>query len=261
VREALRMGRNGRGHVLDGIEPVDVGESGHESADDATIDATPAKEASDRASSTPPERSGLSRLLGAVTGVAVVLCLAASVLHVFLVFLHVAPTNAISQRYSSQIDGWIYPVFEQNWRVFAPDPESVTRQISARTMRTAPDGTRQVSDWFDLTAVDDSAIEHNVFPSHTAQNMLRRAWTGYLESHGSDDRSHSQRAVMMQKYLSNVAVDRVAAQRHSTFEAIQLQVITRAIAAPTAAGSTGRTALPPMETRYLPWWNVVAGGH
>jgi hypothetical protein len=258
MTEALRVGRNGRDHLLDGIEPVDVRDSGREWTNDATSNAIPMKEASDRASGTPPERSGLSHLLGAVTGGAVVVCLATSLLHVLLVFLYVAPPNTVSQRYSSQINGWIYPVFEQNWRVFAPDPESVTRQILARTMRTTPDGTQQVSDWFDLSAVDESAVEHNFFPSHTTQNMLRRAWTSYLELHGSDDRSNSERALMMQKYLRNIAVNRVAAQRHSTFEAIQLQVITRPIAAPAAASSAGRTALPPMETRYLPWWKAGA---
>jgi hypothetical protein len=124
-------------------------------------------------------------------------------------------------------------------------------------MHTAPDGTQQVSDWLDLTAVDESAVEHNFFPSHTAQNMLRRAWTSYLELHGSDDRSNSERALMIQKYLRNIAVDRVAGQRHSSFEAIQLQVITRPIAAPgTAGGSDGTAPAPPAETRYLPWWKA-----
>jgi hypothetical protein len=191
-----------------------------------------------------------------VTGGAVVLCLVASLVHVLLVFLYVAPPNAVSQRYSSQINGWIYPFFEQNWQLFAPDPESVTRRILARTMHTVPDGTQQVSDWFDLTAVDESAVEHSFFPSHTALNMLRRAWVSYLELHGSDDRSNSERALMMQEYLRNIAVDRVTAQRHSAFEAIQLQVITRPIAAPAATSSAGLTELPPTETRYLPWWKV-----
>ena len=85
--------------------------------------------------------------------------------------------------------------------------------------------------------------------------MLRRAWTSYLETHGSDDRSHSERALMIQKYLRNIAADRVAAQRHSTFESIQLRVITRPIAAPGAARSAAGTApASPGETRYLPWW-------
>jgi hypothetical protein len=124
-------------------------------------------------------------------------------------------------------------------------------------MHTSPDGTQQVTDWFDLTAADESAVEHDFFPSHTAQNMLRRAWTSYLELHGSDDQSNSERALMVQKYLRNIAVNRVVGQGNSTFEAIQLQVITRPIAAPGAASSADGTApAPSAETRYLPWWKT-----
>jgi hypothetical protein len=257
VREALSSERDGRTRLLEGSDSVDAWESGSGTAESATSDPTPTKDEPDPASDTPPERSGTGFLLEAVTGSAVVLCLAGSLLHVLLVFLHVAPPNAVSERYSSQINGWIYPLFEQSWRLFAPDPESVTRQISARTMHTSPDGTRQVSDWFDLTAVDESAVEHNFVPSHTAQNMLRRAWTSYLELHGSDDRSTSERALMVQKYLRNIAANRVAEYRGGTFEAIQLQVITRPIAAPGAASSAdGAVPVPPVETRDLPWWET-----
>jgi Family of unknown function (DUF5819) len=257
VREALSSERGGRSRLLESMDSVDAWEPGSGTAEAATSDPTPTKDEPDPASDTPPQRSGTGFLLEAVTGSAVVLCLAASLLHVLLVFLHVAPPNVVSERYSTQINGWIYPLFEQSWRLFAPDPESVTRQISARTMHTSPDGTQQVSDWFDLTAVDESAVEHNFFPSHTVQNMLRRAWTSYLELHGSDDRSNSERALMVQKYLRNIAADRVAGHRGGAFEAIQLQVITRPIAAPGAGSSAdGAAPVPPVETRYLPWWKT-----
>ncbi|MFE0514044.1 DUF5819 family protein [Streptomyces sp. NPDC058964] len=191
--------------------------------------------------------------------VAVVLCLTATLAHVLLVFLQVAPPNPISRQYSRQINAWVFPLFEQNWRLFAPDPESVNRQISARTMHTAPDGTAQVSGWFDLTAVDTTEVRHDPFPSHTAQNMLRRAWTSYLETHGGDDHPRSQRALMIQQYLRNIAADRIATHRRGTFESIQLRVITLPIAAPAAAGSPGLGAAPPRpaDTRYLPWWKVA----
>nr|WP_256339827.1 DUF5819 family protein [Streptomyces sp. 1222.5] len=191
--------------------------------------------------------------------VAVILCLAAALVHVLLVFLQVAPPNPVSRQYSRQINAWVFPLFEQNWRLFAPDPESVNRQISARTMHTAPDGTTRVSGWFDLTAVDTAAVEHDPFPSHTAQNMLRRAWTSYVETHGGDDHPRSQRALMIQRYLRNIAAERLAAHRHSTFESIQLRVITLPVAAPPAAGGPGPgTAAPrPADTRYLPWWKVA----
>jgi hypothetical protein len=193
----------------------------------------------------------------------VFLCLTTALVHVLLVFLHVAPPNPLSQQYSRQVNAWVFPLFEQNWRLFAPDPESVNRQISARTMHTTPDGTVQVSGWFDLSAVDGAAVRHNAFPSHTAQNMLRRAWSSYLENHAVDDQPRSQRALMAQQYLTNIASDRVAAHRGGSFDAIQLRVVTVPIAPPTPAGGAGgaTVALRAADTRYLPWWKVEADFH
>ncbi|MEU3658060.1 DUF5819 family protein [Streptomyces sp. NPDC032161] len=68
-----------------------------------------------------------------------------SLLHMFFLFLHVAPLNQISQRYARPVQSWLYPLFEQNWRLFAPEPESSVPQISARTVRTAADGSQQIS--------------------------------------------------------------------------------------------------------------------
>ncbi len=187
------------------------------------------------------------------------LCLATALAHIGLVFLHVAPSNTVSQRFNSQVDAWIYPLFEQNWRLFAPDPDSVNRQISARTAHTAPDGSVRVSDWVDLTAVDASAIEHNAFPSHTTQNMLRRSWTSYVELHGGDDLSRSDRAVMMQRYLRNIAADRVAERDGKPFENIQLRVVTLPVAAQGSTDHDRRAATTKnAETRLLPWWKVTS---
>jgi hypothetical protein len=200
--------------------------------------------------------------LSAATGIAVALCLAVTLCHVFLVFLYVAPPNAISQAYSRQVNAWVRPFFEQNWRLFAPNPQSANRQMSARVSRTAADGSTQVSGWIDLTAADDAAVKHNVFPSHTAQNMLRQAWNAYLKTHGSDNRPHSERALMIEKYLRNIAAERVAAQRGGGFDSIQLRVISRFVAAPGAAGgsSPATTASTRTQTRYLPWWKVASHG-
>ncbi|MFE2595752.1 DUF5819 family protein [Streptomyces sp. NPDC059396] len=198
------------------------------------------------------------------------LCLAASLIHVLMVFLYVAPPNPVSRQLGRQVTAWVYPLFEQNWRLFAPEPESVNRQISARTAHIASDGTVRVSAWFDLSAVDSSAVQHNVFPSHTTQNMLRRAWTSYSELLGTDDEPHSERAVMIQKYLRNIAANRVADHHRGTFESIQLRVIARPIAgsaAPVAPATadggrpTATTTPPPVDTRLLPWWKVTPDGN
>ncbi|UUS32145.1 MULTISPECIES: DUF5819 family protein [Streptomyces] len=196
-------------------------------------------------------------MLKAVTGAVVVLCLAVTLIHLALVFLHVAPANAISRQYAKQVEAWVFPVFEQNWRLFAPDPESVNRQISVRTMRTDPDGTVRVSGWFDLSGVDRSALAHNPFPSHTTQNMLRRAWSSYLETLGSDDQPRSERGVMIQQYLRNIAAERVAEHRGGRFDSVQLRVVTVPVAPPGATANGRTTAPTPVETRHLPWWEVA----
>ncbi|MGR8009398.1 DUF5819 family protein [Streptomyces hypolithicus] len=199
-----------------------------------------------------------ARVLKAGLRTVVLLCLVTTLVHVVLVFLHVAPANTVSKRYSPAINAWVYPYFEQNWRLFAPDPDSVNRQILVRTAHTRSDGSVKVSTWFDLTAVDNSAVEHNVFPSHTAQNLLRRAWTSYTETHGGDDKARTERAVMIQKYLSNIAADRVAAHNGGTFDFIQLRVVVQPV--PAADAATGSHPPTPTENRLLPWWKVTAHG-
>jgi hypothetical protein len=199
--------------------------------------------------------------LRVATRAAAALLVAVSLLHVLFLFLHVAPANPISQRYARQIQGWVYPFFEQNWRLFAPEPESSVPQISARTVRTSTRGSQQVSGWFDLTAVDNAGVRHDPFPSHTTQNMLRRAWAGYLDSHGNSDVSYTDRAVMWQEYLRNIAVDRVSAARTAAIDGIQLRVRTSPVAGYDAAGHILRVPPSAVTTRNLPWWKVTAHGH
>ncbi|MGY3057502.1 hypothetical protein ACVWZD_001747 [Streptomyces sp. TE3672] len=237
--------------VPSGIEPADVKELQHS-------DSGPATQECPDDVRTPVRRSRGARLLKAGLRTAVVLCMATTLVHVLLVFLHVAPSNTVSKRYSPLVNAWVYPFFEQNWRLFAPDPESVNRKILARTAHTEAGGSVKVSAWFDLTAEDNSAVEHNVFPSHTAQNLLRRAWTSYVDSHGGDDKARTERALMMQRYLSNIAADRVAAHNSGTFDFIQLRVVTLPIAASgTAVGNHPPTSA---ENRLLPWWKVTPHG-
>lgn len=200
--------------------------------------------------------SPLSRPVQLAVIGAVALCVTAAVLHVALIFLYVAPANTVSRQYQKQIDAWVYPYFEQDWRLFAPDPQSARQQISARTSTVSPDGVTRQSDWIDLTAVDDAAVRHDVFPSHTSQNMLRRAWNAYATAQSPNGRPPSRRAQMLQEYLRNVAVQRASALGPASFSAIQLRIVTMPIAPPSPAGTTPRAADPP-STRYLPWWQVT----
>lgn len=207
----------------------------------------------------PAGLADLPRPLRAVTGAAVALCLVVTAAHLLMVCLYVAPVNPISQRYSRQIDDWIDPFFDQNWQLFAPDPQSANWQISARTMSDGPDGRPEVSSWFDLSALDDAAVNHDVFPSHTAQNTLRRAWTAYAAAFGASDQAESDWAVLVQEYLRNIAVDRIEAHRKGSIDGIQLRVVTQPIPAQAVPGGP-RPATPAADIRILPWWKVTSRG-
>jgi hypothetical protein len=243
----------------EGIDSVDVKQSGLDVLDDQ-VEIRAEHAVTAPLEQVPPSGlSGLSRPLRVVTGAAVAMCLVATVAHVLMVSLYVAPVNPISQRYSGQIDDWIDPLFDQNWQLFAPQPQSANWQISARTMSTGPDGRPQVSSWFDLSALDDAAVRHDVFPSHTAQNTLRRAWTAYADAFGTSDQADSSWAVSVREYLRNIAVDRVEAHRKGAVESIQLRVVTQPIPAQALPGRP-RPPVPAADIRNLPWWKVPSHG-
>ena len=187
----------------------------------------------------------------------VVICLAVTLVHVVLVFLYVAPSNPISQRLSGPIRAWVSPYFEQNWLLFAPNPESNKTQIFARTGWTTPGGGHATSDWFDISAVDKAGTKHNPYPSHTTQNMLRRAWSAYRSSHPDGDDVPGEWALLRAKYLRNLAVQRVTPHSPHPFQVVQVKVVTQPIAPP---GGGAADADEP-TTRVLPWWNVTPDGN
>ncbi|MEU8663532.1 DUF5819 family protein [Actinoplanes philippinensis] len=192
-------------------------------------------------------------LRGAVVG----LCAAAALTHVLMTFLHVAPSNPISERYRAQINAWITPYFEQNWLLFAPNPEPIRTQIFGRTGWTNTAGQRENSDWVDLTAADNAAVTHNVYPSRTNQAMLHRAWNAYAEAHGEDEVSVDEYSLLRAENLRNIATRRLAEVSPHPFQVIRLRVVATPILPP---GETTPTDENKPYTRLLPWWNVTSDG-
>ncbi|MBW8735772.1 MAG: hypothetical protein JF621_01090, partial [Streptomyces turgidiscabies] len=79
--------------------------------------------------------------LGAALAVAVVAV--AACVHLGMVFLHVAPSNTVTKEHIRKIDDWIYPEFEQNWKLFAPNPLQQNIAVEVRAdVRTADGGAR-----------------------------------------------------------------------------------------------------------------------
>ncbi|MEV6210362.1 DUF5819 family protein [Kitasatospora sp. NPDC051914] len=173
-----------------------------------------------------------------------------------VLFLHNAPPNALSQQYREQLDGIVYPEFEQNWKLFAPNPLQQNVTVEARVQTIAEDGEVHIRDWVGLTARDAAAIRHNPAPSHVDQNMLRRAWDFYESTHPTEEGAPApgQRGKLAEEYLKRIALQRFG--RTAGGERIlQIQFRSAAVAVPPPAWSTEQPA-EPVAPQELPWWPV-----
>lgn len=195
----------------------------------------------------PEARSPRVQMVAAVVAVLMVVGVA---FHLLFVGLHVAPENQASRKYSEDIRGWVYPLFEQNWKLFAPDPLAVNIRVNARVQYRGADGTVTESEWMDLTGDDVAHIQGNPFPSKADQNLLRRAWDFYTGSHNSDETPSNHQASLSEEYLRRIVVKRLQAEgRADGVVAVQLRTVAKPITAP--GGSPSQPSV-----RELGWWET-----
>ncbi|MFJ5530264.1 DUF5819 family protein [Streptomyces sp. NPDC093261] len=180
--------------------------------------------------------------------------------HLGMVFLHVAPANVVTKEHGEAIDDWVYPEFEQNWKLFAPDPLQQNIDVQVRAELRTGDGGRRTTGWYDLSALDGAAIDGNLLPSHTQQNELRRAWDFYVGSHDGRNRPVGLRGALSEDYLRRVVALRLgrehAAGHGERVESVQVRSRTTNVAPPKWSGEQVGTA--PVY-RLLPWWPLPDG--
>jgi hypothetical protein len=170
-------------------------------------------------------------------------------------FLQSAPSNAVSQRYRAELDQVVYPEFEQNWKLFAPNPLQQNLTVDARVQTVSATGRVLTRDWVGLTSQDIAAIRGNPAPSHVDQNMLRRAWDFYDSTHGGQDGSLTDsRGDLAQQYLKRIALQRLGRTAGGE-RIVQIQFRQGAVdvAPPAWSGEQHSTEV---KYRELPWWPV-----
>ncbi|MFF2423673.1 DUF5819 family protein [Streptomyces mirabilis] len=198
-----------------------------------------------------PLRSQIVAAL-ALAVVAVVACV-----HLGMVFLHVAPSNTVTKQHGRAIDEWIYPEFEQNWKLFAPNPLQQNIDVQVRAQVRGADGGITETGWYDLSALDGAAIDGNLLPSHTQQNELRRAWDFYIGTHDNDNHPVGLRGDLSQRYLRRIVVLRLdregAGGKGAVVESVQVR--SRTTNVPPPKWSEEQVSDTPV-LRELPWWTV-----
>lgn len=203
----------------------------------------------------PPDVAALSlpgRIVVAVTVGAVAV---GALLHLGMVFLYVAPSNTLSKEHAAAVNDYIYPEFEQNWKLFAPDPLQQNVHIEARAEVGKPGGGTETTGWLDLTGMDIAAMRHDPLPSHTQQNELRRAWGYYTDTHDAQEQPTSgDGSDLSRTYLQRIIQGRLGPRLNGgTVLRIQARAATTPVAQPS--WSVGAST-PTTQYRTLPWWIV-----
>ncbi|MGH4035160.1 DUF5819 family protein [Actinomycetota bacterium Odt1-20B] len=228
----------------------------------AAFPASPASPASPPPPHPPaPPRPGIAGLpLGyqLVAALALAVIAVTACVHVGMVFLHVAPSNTVSKKHSEAVDWWVYPEFEQNWKLFAPNPLQQNVAVQARAeFRTADGGTR-TTEWYDLSAQDGADIDGNPLPSHIQQNELRRAWDFYVGSHDAENRPSGLRGQLSERYVRRIVLMRIDREQaggpDARIERVQIRSRTTNVRPPR--WSDEKTGAKPV-LRLLPWWTVT----
>jgi hypothetical protein len=204
----------------------------------------------------PPSRAAALSLPGRiVVAVTVGAVTVAAVYHLAMMFLHVAPSNTLSKEHAAAVNDYVYPEFEQNWKLFAPDPLQQNIHVEARAEVDKTGGTVATTAWVDLTGQDVAAMRHNPIPSHSQQNELRRAWGFYSDTHDTQEQATGgDRSDLSRSYLLRIVEKRFGTQFDGgRVGRIQVRVATTDVPQPSwIAGSS--TTSP--QFRQLPWWPV-----
>ncbi|MEU0299831.1 DUF5819 family protein [Streptomyces sp. NPDC006175] len=176
--------------------------------------------------------------------------------HIAMIFLHVAPSNTLTKQHGEVVDDWVYPEFEQNWKLFAPNPlqQNISVHVRAELADGGADGSK-ITRWIDLSRDDGEAIRGNPLPSHVDQNELRRAWDFYSGSHDRENRPNGLRGELSERYIRRIVMLRLTEHGYGgKVERIQVRSATRSVGAP--AWSDEKISTRPRYTE-LPWWTVT----
>ncbi|MEU6816086.1 DUF5819 family protein [Streptomyces sp. NPDC046860] len=225
-----------------------------EGADEAGPGATAHREP-DASGALPPRLNGSwSRPARLWLATVIVVTAVAVTVHLLLLFLYLAPANAISKEHRELVNSYVYPEFDQNWKLFAPNPLQGNIYVDARAEVVMPDGSRRTSDWLPLTAQDIARIRDNPAPSHADQNLLRQAWDFYTRTHDAKGLPVGLEGQLSEAYVRRIAAGRLGpALLGGQVVKVQLRSTYRPIAPP---GWSGETGVEPVTYQTMAWWPV-----
>lgn len=127
--------------------------------------------------------------------------LALVLVHTLIIAMWVGPSTPVRTMIGTDtLRSYVMPVFEQNWRIFAPTPRRIAVELEVRALiRDDETGEEQLSEWVNLVNGEDSLIRHNPFPPRLA--LAARRTANHLDSR-MGDLSEGQRVQVEANYFT-----------------------------------------------------------
>ncbi|MFD3513322.1 DUF5819 family protein [Streptomyces sp. NPDC058657] len=202
-----------------------------------------------------PGIGGLSFRSRIVAALALALIGVTALVHLGMVFLHVGPPNTLSKKNARLVDSWINPEFEQNWKLFAPNPLQQNVAVLARAQIRTEAGQWRTTEWIDFTARDAEKIRGSLLPSHSFQNELRRGWDFFTGWHDEKNQSLGMRGDLSERYVRRIVLERMS-ELDMGGAVVRIQVRSRTTLVKPPPWSTEKATVTPVY-RQLPWWTVT----
>ncbi|MED1270808.1 DUF5819 family protein [Bacillus mycoides] len=80
-----------------------------------------------------------------------------------MTLLYNSPINPVKVKLNSFVQGYMHPLFTQNWQLFAPNPVSTNMDIITRGLYKDSNGKEQETEWINYTKTFTTGLQNNRF--------------------------------------------------------------------------------------------------
>ncbi|WP_432357034.1 DUF5819 family protein [Sporosarcina sp. UB5] len=85
----------------------------------------------------------------------------ALLIHFSITILYNSPVNPITYKYYPAIQSYMQPLFNQNWKLFAPDPVSNNHKLLVKGYYKGENGKENETQWIDVTELLVTELHKN----------------------------------------------------------------------------------------------------
>lgn len=186
------------------------------------------------------------------------------IVHFVMTFLYVAPRNLISARADKIVTSYMLPYFDQDWRLFAPDPAKTDPHMLVRAKVVDIRHQERITSWLDITDSELTRVRGHLFPDRVSRLSAKVAGSlsEAAEQHAQLISDRQQQPVSFQESprekldeaFAHVLATRAASAHWGEGVAeVQIRLLGH-IPPPPPFSAAQDAGYPEVIQHDLPWW-------